>query len=154
MIVFTNTSVPTPLFVSTSAIWWYVSTQLTRWICFISSISLIFATSIDAKRLPFGNFLFDIMASYVSLQSTNASISINSIRISFSHFQEVICPKLQELLFFMHSFLTAKVASVDPSFMSVKSGYTNSKHIGRNSSITSNSPSDTINHSSWHVKGR
>ena len=34
------------------------------------------------------------------------------------HFlQEVICPKLQELLFFMHAFLTAKVASVDPAFM-------------------------------------
>ena len=31
--------------------------------------------------------------------------------------QVVICPKLQELLFFMHSFLTAKVASADPSFM-------------------------------------
>jgi len=31
--------------------------------------------------------------------------------------EEVICPKLQELLFFMHSFLTAKVASLDPSFM-------------------------------------
>jgi hypothetical protein len=29
----------------------------------------------------------------------------------------VICPKLQELLFFMHAFLTAKVASVDPAFM-------------------------------------
>lgn len=31
--------------------------------------------------------------------------------------EEVICPKLQELLFFMHSFLTAKVASLDPTFM-------------------------------------
>eukprot|EP00090_Calanus_glacialis_P000704 TRINITY_DN10474_c0_g1_i1.p1 TRINITY_DN10474_c0_g1~~TRINITY_DN10474_c0_g1_i1.p1 ORF type:complete len:538 (-),score=151.56 TRINITY_DN10474_c0_g1_i1:391-2004(-) len=31
--------------------------------------------------------------------------------------EEVICPKLQELLFFMHSFLTAKVASLDPAFM-------------------------------------
>jgi len=31
--------------------------------------------------------------------------------------EEVICPKLQELLFFMHSFLTAKVASLDPSFL-------------------------------------
>jgi len=32
--------------------------------------------------------------------------------------EEVICPKLQELLFFMHSFLTAKVASLDPAFIS------------------------------------
>ncbi|XP_023333990.1 gamma-1-syntrophin [Eurytemora carolleeae] len=31
--------------------------------------------------------------------------------------EEVICPKLQELLFFMHSFLTAKVASLDPAFL-------------------------------------
>lgn len=35
--------------------------------------------------------------------------------------EEVICPKLQELLFFMHSFLTAKVASLDPSFLPSKS---------------------------------
>ena len=34
--------------------------------------------------------------------------------------EEVICPKLQELLFFMHSFLTAKVASLDPSFLTNK----------------------------------
>jgi len=34
--------------------------------------------------------------------------------------EEVICPKLQELLFFMHSFLTAKVASLDPAFMQAK----------------------------------
>ena len=33
-------------------------------------------------------------------------------------FQVIICPKLQELLYFMHAFLTAKVASVDPAFMS------------------------------------
>jgi len=32
--------------------------------------------------------------------------------------QVIICPKLQELLFNMHAFLTAKVASVDPAFMS------------------------------------
>ena len=31
--------------------------------------------------------------------------------------QVVICPKLQDLLFFMHAFLTAKVASADPTFM-------------------------------------
>lgn len=30
----------------------------------------------------------------------------------------IICPKLQELLYYMHAFLTAKVASVDPAFMS------------------------------------
>ena len=35
--------------------------------------------------------------------------------------EEIICPKLQELLFFMHSFLTAKVASLDPSFLPSKS---------------------------------
>ena len=34
--------------------------------------------------------------------------------------EEVICPKLQELLFFMHSFLTAKVASLDPAFMQAR----------------------------------
>lgn len=33
-------------------------------------------------------------------------------------FQELICPKLQNLLFFMHSFLMAKVASLDPTFLS------------------------------------
>jgi len=32
--------------------------------------------------------------------------------------QVIICPKLQELLYYMHAFLTAKVASVDPAFMS------------------------------------
>lgn len=31
--------------------------------------------------------------------------------------QELICPKLQDLLFYMHAFLTAKVASLDPSFL-------------------------------------
>ncbi len=30
---------------------------------------------------------------------------------------ELICPKLQNLLFFMHAFLTAKVASLDPAFL-------------------------------------
>lgn len=34
--------------------------------------------------------------------------------------EEVICPKLQELLFFMHSFLTAKVASLDPAFLATR----------------------------------
>ena len=37
---------------------------------------------------------------------------------TFFLFQVIICPKLQELLYFMHAFLTAKVASVDPAFMS------------------------------------
>jgi len=31
--------------------------------------------------------------------------------------QVLICPKLQQLLFFMHAFLTAKVASLDPAFV-------------------------------------
>ena len=31
--------------------------------------------------------------------------------------QELICPKLQNLLFYMHAFLTAKVASLDPTFL-------------------------------------
>ena len=37
---------------------------------------------------------------------------------TFFLLQVIICPKLQELLYFMHAFLTAKVASVDPAFMS------------------------------------
>lgn len=32
--------------------------------------------------------------------------------------QELECQVLQSLLFCMHAFLTAKVASVDPSFLS------------------------------------
>lgn len=32
--------------------------------------------------------------------------------------QVLICPKLQDLLFYMHAFLTAKVASLDPVFLS------------------------------------
>eukprot|EP00095_Tigriopus_kingsejongensis_P005920 maker-scaffold825_size91437-snap-gene-0.16 protein:Tk05920 transcript:maker-scaffold825_size91437-snap-gene-0.16-mRNA-1 annotation:"gamma-1-syntrophin isoform x2" len=31
--------------------------------------------------------------------------------------QTLICPKLQDLLFYMHAFLTAKVASLDPVFL-------------------------------------
>ena len=62
--------------------------------------------------------------------------------------QEVICPKLQELLFFMHSFLTAKVASVDPAFMSVKSGYSTTNTVGQPSSLTRNSSSDAPNYES------
>jgi hypothetical protein len=34
-------------------------------------------------------------------------------------FQALECIVLQGLLFCMHAFLTAKVASVDPSFLSV-----------------------------------
>ncbi len=29
----------------------------------------------------------------------------------------MVCPKLQDLLFYMHAFLTAKVASMDPAFL-------------------------------------
>lgn len=65
--------------------------------------------------------------------------------------QEVICPKLQELLFFMHSFLTAKVASVDPAFMSVKSGYSTTNTVGQPSSLTRNSSSDAPNYESWRA---
>lgn len=36
----------------------------------------------------------------------------------FFSFQVLICPKLQDLLFYMHAFLTAKVASLDPVFLS------------------------------------
>lgn len=34
-----------------------------------------------------------------------------------SIFQVLISPKLQNLLFYMHAFLTAKVASMDPAFL-------------------------------------
>lgn len=49
----------------------------------------------------------------------NATLKLHFLRQSSQEVvtEEVICPKLQELLFFMHSFLTAKVASLDPAFL-------------------------------------
>lgn len=42
----------------------------------------------------------------------------NNLRNFPFEFQELECQVLQSLLFCMHAFLTAKVASVDPAFLS------------------------------------
>ena len=44
-------------------------------------------------------------------------ITVNYLQ-QYVFFQNLICPKLQNLLFYMHAFLTAKVASMDPTFLS------------------------------------
>jgi len=47
----------------------------------------------------------------------NATLKLHFLSDKDVVTEEVICPKLQELLFFMHAFLTAKVASLDPAFL-------------------------------------
>jgi len=74
---------------------------------------------------PFASPTYAFTYSFSQLKGSsddgNATLTLNfQDPVGSNNFVEqvIICPKLQELLYFMHAFLTAKVASVDPAFMS------------------------------------